>query len=103
MQKVHMNNKTANQSCVALALPGLLHRSQPRRDSVYQGKGKFGKLGGGKSCSVFLWFHSVLRAQGRWLKCCGYHLSICNYKTQVGEKQMTSTYIYIIQSKNEKH
>ena len=26
--------------------------SRPGRDTVCQGKGKFGKLGGGKSCSV---------------------------------------------------
>ena len=32
---------------------GLLqYRSRPGRDTTCQGKGKFGKLGGGKSCSV---------------------------------------------------
>ena len=30
----------------------LLHRSQPGRDTACQGKGKFGKLGGAKSCIV---------------------------------------------------
>ena len=30
----------------------LQHRNQPGRDTVCRGKGKFGKLGEGKSCSV---------------------------------------------------
>ena len=30
----------------------LQHRSRPRRDTACQGKGKFGKLGGAKSCIV---------------------------------------------------
>ena len=30
----------------------LQHRSRPGRDTACQGKGKFGKLGGAKSCSV---------------------------------------------------
>ena len=31
----------------------LQHRSRPGRDTVCQGKGKFGKLGGEKSCIVY--------------------------------------------------
>ena len=30
----------------------LQYRSRPGRDTVCKGKGKFGKLGGGKLCSV---------------------------------------------------
>ena len=40
----------------------LQHRSRPGRDTVCQGKGKFGKLGGGKSCSVV---YGSARSSGR--------------------------------------
>ena len=45
--------KCTNQSCMTGT--GLLHyRSRPGRYCVCQGKGKFGKLGGGKSAVLFM-------------------------------------------------
>ena len=40
----------------------LQHRSRPGRDTACQGKGKFGKLGGGKSCSAV---YGSARSSGR--------------------------------------
>ena len=43
--------------------PGSLqHQSRPGRDTACQGKGKSGKLGGGKSCSVV---YGSTRSSGR--------------------------------------
>ena len=40
----------------------LQYRSRPGRDTAYQGKGKFGKLGGEKSCIV-------VYGSARYFKC----------------------------------
>ena len=40
----------------------LQHRSRPGRDTACQGKGKFGKLGGEKSCGVV---YGSARSSGR--------------------------------------
>ena len=68
-----MKNCCANQRCMYGSGTGpLQHQNRPGRDSVCQGKGKFGKLGGEKSCIVV---YGSARS-GPWPKRYGYHLRI---------------------------
>ena len=68
---------------------GLLqYRSRPERYGACQGKGKFGKLGGGSHevLLLCLWFLSVIWVRDPWLKHCGYHLSIIPIETVVKQE-----------------
>ena len=52
------------------------HRSRPGKDSVFQDKGKFGKLGGVEVMQCCLRFHFVFRGQDLWPKCYDYHFRL---------------------------